>query len=219
MIFSRVVKARRHALRTAFDVQREFEKLEESCVPSYVHSFLPAAWVAWRRPIAAARLYDRLAPAGPLLDFGSATGEVRHLIALPKGDYHFVEQTDVLADMLKRESPEAHREFAGALGVDSFAAVFALDSLEHNEMDELAPLLDELASAMRPDGVLILSGPTENRLYRLGRWLAGFQGHYHHMTIQDIERVVATKFERLARRIEPHPLLPLFSITVWRRTA
>ncbi|MES2722959.1 MAG: methyltransferase domain-containing protein [Pseudomonadota bacterium] len=216
MFFSNTVKARRAALQTQFDVRREFETYEESCVPSYVHPFLPAAWVAWRRPIAAAKLYDSLAPDGPILDFGSATGEVRFLMRKARGPYHFVEQTDVLAAALVRESPDATREYSGALGENRFAAVFALDSLEHNELEELDPLLEQLARSMRPDGVFILSGPTENALYKFGRKLAGFEGHYHHMTIHDIERVVANRFRKVGARMEPAALAPLFSITAWK---
>jgi SAM-dependent methyltransferase len=217
MFFPKIVQARREALQEAFNVQREFEKLEESCIPSYVHPFLPAAWIAWRRPIAAARLYEKHAPAGPMLDFGSATGEVRHLIRERRGDYHFVEQTESLVEALLRDSPTARREAAGELGENRFAAVFALDSLEHNEEDELAPLLDQIAAALRPDGVFILSGPTENGWYRLGRRMAGFSGHYHHVTIYDIERIVERRFQRIERRIEPHAGIPLFSITAWRK--
>lgn len=216
-MFSDKIKMRRAALLRQFDVRKEFETYEESCVPSYVHPFLPAAWAAWRRPIAAAKLYDRHAPEGPILDFGSATGEVRFLFQKAKGPYHFVEQTDVLAAALLRESPDATREYADNLGEERFAAVFALDSLEHNEHDELDPLLAQVARSMREDGVFVLSGPTENALYRLGRRMAGFTGHYHHMTIHDIERVVAKRFTKIAGRMEPAAVAPLFSITAWKK--
>ena len=58
---------------------------------------------------------------------------------------------------------------------NSFAAIFALNSLEHNE--NIPELVDRLVPLLRPDGVFILSGPTESGFYRLGRRLAGFSGH------------------------------------------
>lgn len=213
MLFSKTVKSRRAALLREFDVRREFETLEESCVPSYVHANPLAAWTAWSRLDAAYRLYRRHAPAGPVLDFGSATGELRQVLADLRGPYHFVEQNEVLVSALERNFPGAQREHAEALGEARFAAIFALDSLEHNE--EIGPLLDAMARALRRDGVLILSGPTENVLYRLGRRLAGFEGHYHVQTIYDIERQAAAHFERIARTLQPAGL-PLFALSAWR---
>jgi SAM-dependent methyltransferase len=213
MLFSNTVKSRRAALRSQFDVRREFETLEESCVPSYVHANPLAAWTAWSRLTAAARLYDRHAPAGPVLDFGSATGELRQVLEPLRGDYHFVEQNEVLVSALKRNLPEARREDAADLGEGRFAAVFALDSLEHNE--DIGPILTAIARSLRPDGVFILSGPTENALYRLGRRLAGFDGHYHVQTIYDIERQAQAAFQRQARSLQPAGI-PLFALSAWR---
>jgi SAM-dependent methyltransferase len=213
MLFSNTVKSRRAALRSQFDVRREFETLEESCVPSYVHANPLAAWTAWSRLTAAARLYDRHAPAGPVLDFGSATGELRQVLEPLRGDYHFVEQNEVLVGALKKNIPEARREDAADLGDGRFAAVFALDSLEHNE--DIGPILEAIARSLRPDGVFILSGPTENALYRLGRRLAGFDGHYHVQTIYDIERQAQAAFQRQARSLQPAGI-PLFALSAWR---
>jgi SAM-dependent methyltransferase len=213
MLFSNTVKSRRAALRSQFDVRAEFETLEESCVPSYVHANPLAAWTAWSRLTAAARLYDRHAPAGPVLDFGSATGELRQVLQPLRGDYHFVEQNEVLVSALKKNLPEARREDAADLGEGRFAAVFALDSLEHN--DDIGPILEAIARSLRPDGVFILSGPTENALYRLGRRLAGFDGHYHLQTIYDIERQAQAAFQRQARSLQPAGI-PLFALSAWR---
>lgn len=211
MFFSRTIRSRRAALRSQFDVRREFETLEESCVPSYVHANPLAAWAAWSRLNRAAELYGRHAPAGPILDFGSATGELRQVLDA-RGDYHFVEENEVLVDALKRNLPAAQRETLESLGEGRFAAIFALDSLEHN--DDIAPILAAFARALQPGGVFILSGPTENVIYKLGRAVAGFSGHYHLQTIYDIERQVEARFTRKARTLAPVGV-PLFSISAW----
>lgn len=211
MLFSDTIKSRRAALQQQFDVAKEFETIEESCVPSYVHRNVFAAWAAWSRLSAAARLYRRHAPPGPILDFGSATGELRQVLDA-RGDYHFVEENEVLVEALARNIPQARRETLESLGEGRFAAIFALDSLEHNE--DIAPILAAFARALQPGGVFILSGPTENVLYRLGRKLAGFDGHYHVQTIYDIERQVAGGFRRTARTLAPLGV-PLFSVSAW----
>jgi len=70
--------------------------------------------------------------------------------------------------------------------------------------------------ALRPDGRMIVSGPTESWVYRLGRRIAGFQGPYHMTTIHHIERALGERLARLTVRCLP-PVLPLFRISVWRR--
>lgn len=215
--FMTVVKARRAALKRHFDVVRQFEAIEESCVPSYVHANPAAAMVAWVRLAAAAALYRRHAPAGPVLDFGAATGEIFHVLR-PTGDridYHFIEGDDLLARALAADIPAAVRESQVEPG--RYGAIFALDSLEHN--DDYAELLTTLAAGLRPGGVLILSGPTESWLYRLGRRIAGFSGHYHKTTIFDIERVAERHLALKAARTLPLPLLPLFRVSVWTRAS
>jgi 2-polyprenyl-3-methyl-5-hydroxy-6-metoxy-1,4-benzoquinol methylase len=213
--FRDIARQRRAALRRRFDVAHEFEALEESCVPSYIHANPAAAAVAWMRLAAAARLYRRHAPGGPVLDFGAATGEIRHVIESSGPiDYHFVEANELLASALRADIPSAVRETADA--PESYGTIFALDSLEHNS--DYAALLEGLANGLKPSGVLILSGPTESWSYRLGRRVAGFSGHYHKTTIFDIERAAAGLFgPPLATAVLPFPGLGLFRITVWRK--
>jgi 2-polyprenyl-3-methyl-5-hydroxy-6-metoxy-1,4-benzoquinol methylase len=211
LVFGTAIAARRAALQSHFDVRRQFEKLEESCVPSYVHANKVAAWVAWQRTKAAAKLYERHAAAGPILDFGAATGEVGQLIG-KRGPYTIVEQDDLLARACG-EWQETQRTTLEQAQSNSFAAVFALDSLEHNE--DIPALVSRLVPVLRPDGVFILSGPTESGFYRLGRRIAGFSGHYHHSTIFDIEAIMSEHCTLVdARRV---PLFPtLFRVTAWR---
>jgi 2-polyprenyl-3-methyl-5-hydroxy-6-metoxy-1,4-benzoquinol methylase len=214
LVFGTAIAARRSALQSHFDVRRQFEKLEESCVPSYVHANKLAAWVAWQRTKAAARLYERHAAAGPILDFGAATGEVGQLIR-KRGPYTIIEQDDLLARACS-EWQEAQRTTLDNAEANSFAAIFALDSLEHNE--NIPELVGRLVPLLRPDGVFILSGPTENGFYRLGRRIAGFSGHYHHSTIFDIEAIMSGHCTLVEARSVP--VFPtLFRVTAWRLTS
>ena len=88
----------------AFDIKASFEEIEETCVPSYAHSNLAAAGVAWMRPVIAAKLRHRWAPAtmtaGPVLDFGAASGELHHFLEGAPA-YHFVEAEEALATALE----------------------------------------------------------------------------------------------------------------------
>jgi 2-polyprenyl-3-methyl-5-hydroxy-6-metoxy-1,4-benzoquinol methylase len=148
-----------------------------------------------------------------VLDFGAATGELFDLLAT-HGDYHFVESNDTLARALARRIPLAKREERTALPHAHFGTVFALDSLEHN--DDAPRILDELVASLRIGGHLIVSGPTENRLYRLGRRIAGFQGHYHRANIYQLEGAIRERFEFVRLRAIPAGI-PLFRVSVWKR--
>lgn len=207
------VQLRRRELADQFDVARDMEDIEETCIPSYLHRNVAAAAVAWWRLFASEAFYRKYAPPGAVLDFGAASGELAHL--LPSGTpYEFVEGDEKMALFLQRGRPEAVRRSLKSLPDGHYAAIFALDSLEHN--DDFANIIDWLIEALRGDGVMITSGPSENALYRLGRRIAGFSGTYHKTTIYDIERIVAGRLALEQRRTLPFGV-PLFSISCWRK--
>ncbi|MCA1907685.1 MAG: class I SAM-dependent methyltransferase [Magnetospirillum sp.] len=207
-----VLRKRRALLSRHFDVVRQFEVLEESCVPSYTHPNWAAAAVSWWRLAAAARLYRRWGRNGAILDFGAGTGEIHHLLTAP-GTYDFVEGNPLLADALQAFIPAARQREIGSLPDASYDVVMALDSLEHN--DDVPAIVAQLFKSLKPGGTMILSGPTENWLYRLGRRLAGFSGHYHTTTIAHIEQVMRPH-ARLREVISlPFPGLALFRVTAW----
>lgn len=211
----RHVLRRRAELSRRFDIQRQFEQIEETCVPSYLHGNPLAAAVAWWRLFAAARLFRRFGSQVPVLDFGAATGELGQLLG-PEGPYEFVEMDEIMAQTIIETAPHAVRFRLESLPIGRYGTIFALDSLEHNE--NVPELVDALLIALRPGGTLIVSGPTENRAYRLGRRIAGFHGHYHHTNIRKIEQVIASRMDNLGRRNIPVGI-PLFSVSAWRRRA
>jgi 2-polyprenyl-3-methyl-5-hydroxy-6-metoxy-1,4-benzoquinol methylase len=208
------VRQRRRALRERIDAFGAFETWEETCVPSYVHPNRAAAAVSWWRLFVAAELAEAHMVPGPVLDFGASVGELAHVLPAKAHPYWFVEQEAPAIAMLRAMVPDGvHTTLEGAPD-DTFAAIFALDSLEHNT--SYGELLDALASKLRPDGVLILSGPTENALYKLGRRVAGFDAHYHETNIHAIEERAAASYQHVRTRTVPLGM-PLFRISVWKR--
>ncbi|MGS1016178.1 class I SAM-dependent methyltransferase [Allosphingosinicella humi] len=209
------IRARRADLRRDIDVVHSFEAWEESCVPSYCHPNWLAAYVSWIRLFRAAELARTIVPApARILDFGSSVGELGHLVSEGGAGYDFVESDQHSADYLVSRLPGARRVTLEDAPEGGYDQLFAIDSLEHNE--NYAELLEVLAGKLAPGGVLILSGPTENRLYRLGRRIAGFDGHYHETTIYAIEAVAERLLARRAVR-QVLPVAPLFRISAWAR--
>jgi FAD/FMN-containing dehydrogenase len=207
----RHMRARRRALNRAFSVASEFAALEESCIPSYLHRNPVLAYGAWWRLFAAVRLGLSASTPGPVLDFGASAGELYHLLPADT-EYCFVEHDERLAQALDEAVPAARRLGLETLPEARFATVFALDSLEHNPYR--VEILRRLRETLDPQGVLVVSGPTETVLYRLGRRAAGFRGHGHEADIYAIEDEISHLFQR--RKLISGPFgLPLFRISVW----
>lgn len=209
----RTAYRRRVELRERFNISNPSEDVEESCVVSYSHWNPLVAYAAWMRLMVALRLWRRHVSPGAVLDFGSGTGEISHFLG-SNHPYHFIESAEALSDALGTFVPGARRERLDSLPEGAFSCIFALDSLEHNE--DVGGIVERLAKGMASGGVLIVSGPTENALYRLARAIARFRGGYFHKTtIYDIESVLAERFTRLEVHGVPFGL-PLFRVSAWR---
>lgn len=209
------IRERRADLRRDIDVVATFEDWEESCVPSYCHRNWLAAYVSWIRLFRAAELGRGNSPhAARILDFGSSVGELGHLVSSRGAGYDFIESDDHSADFLNKRLPQARRVGLDDAPAGTYDLVFAIDSLEHNT--DYVDLLAMLVTKLKPGGTLILSGPTENALYRFGRRLAGFDGHYHETTIYAIEDAAARLLDRKQVR-SILPVAPLFRISAWRK--
>ena len=208
----KLIFERRRSLRSRVQIKGRLQELHDSCIPSYCHSNLAASAVAWGRLFQARNLYKQFGTAGTVLDFGSGTGELGHLIG-QNTEYHFVEMDDEQVSLLKQDLPNAVQHDTSAVPENTFSFVFALDSLEHNE--NFPELIDLLIKSIKPGGSLLVSGPTENFLYRIGRAIAGFTGEQHVTNIYEIEKVLAEKLNKITVKTAPFGV-PLFRLSVWQ---
>ena len=192
----------------------------EMAVPSYAHRNPLIRWLFWNRLDTAVRLAD-LRPGAAALDFGSGSGIL--LPSLAPYASRIVATDLELAP--SRAFASARRIAAEFVELSDFRAwsdrnvgaldrIFALDVLEHVDADELRELSQVFRSLLRPEGRLVVSGPTESRAYRLGRALAGFKNTYHHRSIFDIDGVLAAHWRIATRVFIPRAPLPrAFEIT------
>ncbi len=200
-------------------------QVDEMAVPSYLHANPLIRWLFHKRLQTAAALLG-VGPFEAGLDFGCGVG-----LMLPKLAHR---TTSVFATDLELGPARAMLDDLGlanvtlvepehlqaAIPVGSLDYVIATDSLEH--VDEPATQIASFATMLRPGGVFILSGPTETRLYRLGRLLAGFggKGHYHHTDIFDLHDTIRAdgRFAHDEGRRLPVPkLVEAFLIDRFRR--
>jgi hypothetical protein len=75
--------------------------------------------------------------------------------------------------------------------------------------------LSELLALLKQGGQLIVSGPTENILYRIGRKIAGpeYSGAYHERGIAEIKNELTriARIESIATLYWPIPLFEIFT--------
>ncbi|MHC4415270.1 MAG: class I SAM-dependent methyltransferase [Planctomycetota bacterium] len=192
---------------------------DEMAIPSYLHRNPVMRWMAWRRVEVVARHLRRTCAARPpgasaaVMDYGCGTG-----VLLDEASRHAqrVYGVDLVLDaarLLAEEwqlskvtlfSPEGARSRIGRESVD---VILAAEVLEH--IDPLDDTLSFFRDRLKPDGRLLVSVPTENGLYRLGRRLAGFRGEYHHGNAASIDRAIVRagfRRERLEKIPAPGPL-------------
>jgi 2-polyprenyl-3-methyl-5-hydroxy-6-metoxy-1,4-benzoquinol methylase len=156
---------------------------DEMAIPSFLHKNPALRWMAWRRIEVVARLIEADCPrGGTVLDFGCGTGVLFEASATRADRIYGV---DLVLDaarlwVLKRGLHQVTLVPAADVGTIPDASVdliVAAEVLEH--IDDPTETLAFFRRVLKPGGALLVSLPTENRAYRLGRRLAGFSGHYH----------------------------------------
>lgn len=107
------------------------------------------------------------------------------------------------------------------LSENSLDLIVAADVLEH--VEPLEELVKGFHARLKPGGRLIVSGPTENISYRLGRFVAGFagKGHYHRTNIGRINLLIQESgFTLQHQKKLPFRFAPaLFQITCFSKTS
>ncbi|MBC8755120.1 class I SAM-dependent methyltransferase [Kordia sp. YSTF-M3] len=204
------------------------EVLSEAALPAYAHKNPLIDHIFWKRLKVVAD-YVKKKKNGTLkvLDFGCGTGVMSYELAsnshevvgldLDLRPVHLLKQAIKYPDSITFMEGDL---FDKDLEENSFDVVIALDVLEHMNDEQLIKYMEKFRSLLKDDGEVIISGPTENFLYKIGRKLAGqdFTGDYHDSEIQSIRKIVSKtyKVKSLAKIL---PILPLFDVFVAHKKA
>lgn len=201
--------------------ESEKGRLDEAAFPAYSHRNPVINWLFWQRLRKVMEYIHSPKPYENILDFGCGSG-----VMLP---YLSSISTRVIAmdvDLLPIQSVQKYiplpknvevkdgtKTLITDLSTNSFDLIIALDVLEH--VHDLPKTLRELLALLKPNGQLIVSGPTENILYRLGRKVAGpeYSGAYHERGIAEIktELLKTVQLQHIATLYWPIPLFEIFS--------
>ncbi len=194
--------------------------LDEAAFPAYSHRNPFINWLFWQRLRVVMNYVERSAPYQQVLDFGCGSG-----VLLPFLAKHSQSVLGLDVELLAFESMRKRINFPGnievrdatqtrleSLPAASFDLITALDVLEH--VDDLSATLQNLVRLLKPGGRLVVSGPTENIFYKIGRRVAGreYSGAYHERGIPEVRRALAklARVETIARLYPPVVLFDIF---------
>lgn len=217
-------KAYKDRYRTAIrQVLAESEKgrLDEAGVPAYSHRNPLINWLFWQRLRSAMDFIGRNAPYEHLLDFGCGSGVMLPFLLQISKQVTAMDIDLLPLERVRKYIPlatnvqllDARQTVVSDLPANSFDVIVALDVLEH--VRDLSQTLNNLMTCLAPRGRLVVSGPTENILYQIGRRLAGpeYTGNYHERGISEIRRELAkiATVDHIATLYWPIPLFEVFA--------
>lgn len=194
--------------------------LDEAAFPAYSHRNPFINWLFWQRLRVVMNYVERAAPFVQVLDFGCGSG-----VLLPFLAKHSQNVLGLDVELLAFQSMSQRIEFPRnitvrdaaqapleSLPAASFDLITALDVLEH--VDDLSATLRGLVRLLKPGGRLVVSGPTENIFYKIGRKVAGseYSGAYHERGIPEVRRALGqlARVETIARLYPPVVLFDIF---------
>ncbi|MCC7118275.1 MAG: class I SAM-dependent methyltransferase [Anaerolineales bacterium] len=214
-------KARYRAAIQQVLSETEKGRLDEAAFPAYSHRNPFINRLFWQRLRKVMDYIQTRQPYQSILDFGCGSGVMLPFLASVSAQ---VTALDV--DLLPLQSVQKYIPLAQNVAVqdatqtrladlpqNAYDLIVALDVLEH--VHDLPKTLSELFGLLKPNGQLIVSGPTENILYQVGRKLAGpeYSGAYHERGIAEIKTEILklAPIQRIATLYPPLPLFEIFS--------
>jgi len=195
--------------------------VDEIAVPSYIHWNPLIRWLMWKRLTVVQTLCGGL-QSKIVLDYGTGAGVILpflseiadRVVALDK----VIAPATRLCKHYGLNNVELHEvdTLPIPLPDESVDLILCLDVLEH--IKALQDVIQELARILRAGGVLIVSGPSENPIYKLGRLIAGFhkRATYHCWNIDDVNEALKTHLALIQQRTLMGPVR-LFDIGVFQK--
>jgi 2-polyprenyl-3-methyl-5-hydroxy-6-metoxy-1,4-benzoquinol methylase len=201
--------------------ESEQGRLDEAGFPAYSHHNPLINWLFWQRLRKVMDYVEAGAPYERVLDFGCGSGVMLPFLC---GISARVTAMDI--DLLPFERASRQRGFPANLEVHdarevslgdlpkaSFDLIVATDVLEH--VEDIGGTLNDMIKLLAPGGQMVISGPTENVLYKLGRALAGseYSGDYHERGILEVRDLLAEQIQvvQIATLYWPVPLFEVFA--------
>lgn len=220
--FPEVKQRFKSAIQSILDGHASYE-IDEAALPAYAHKNPFIDYVFWRR-VKIAYDYALNNRVNRVLDFGCGTGLLSYALASAGKEVVAIDLNFGPLTLVKEKVtfPNSITFIEGDLLVQElkpqqFDLIIALDVLEH--ITDLDPYIEKFSSLLTPGGAIVISGPSENVLYKIGRQLAGkrFTGDYHVSNIKTIRNQFSRHLETETLSTLVWPII-LFEIFVARQS-
>jgi 2-polyprenyl-3-methyl-5-hydroxy-6-metoxy-1,4-benzoquinol methylase len=188
---------------------------DEMAIPSYLHANPLIRWLMWKRYRVVSQMASTLAH-DTVLEFGCGMGLFLPTLARMARTVYAIDLFPQFARQLAREFklPVTFVDQVEAIPAGTLDLIVAADVLEH--IADVEGYMRLFRGKLAPGGHLIVSGPTENFVYKIGRVVAGFagKGDYHLTNINHlVARIEGSGFRARRERRLPFPFPPhLFRI-------
>lgn len=188
---------------------------DETALPSYTHNNKLIRWAFYKRIDTALKIAGDLKNKS-VLDFGSGGGILLKYLyenncKILACENQFYQLTQDVSDKLGIKIGVCKNIFE--IKNTKFDVIFALDVLEH--IDNPGRYIDKFHDLASDNTKIIVSGPTENFLYKTGKLFAGFSGHYHITDIYQIEKKLKESGFKNKVLKNLFFLFRLFRISLW----
>jgi SAM-dependent methyltransferase len=205
---------------------------EQGTLIAYTHPNPLIRWIFWKR---LEMMLKGIKPLERVLDYGCGTGALLYSLSKYCGEVYGLDAEIRPAELMKKtfnlKKVSLIKQSALKLPFknESLDAIFAADVLEHFSEENVERIHKEFSRVLKKNGLLVISGPTENFIYRLTKKVLfrKKQANYdlennsytieHHNNINNVLDVTrkTMKIERV--RILPTPLIPGFKIAVAKK--
>ena len=195
---------------------------DEMAIPSYLHWNPLIRWLIWRRYEHISYLSGFLREMA-VLEFGCGTGVFLPELAAKCNNVYAIDLFPEYAKILCKELSlkVCFKDDIAELQDASLDIIIAADVLEHLHDNELAEYLVVFSKKLKSNGRLIVSGPTENIVYKIGRVFSGFagKGDYHHTNINNLIDAISKYFDLQRIKSLPFTFPPyLFKICEFKQS-
>ncbi len=216
--FKEVKRTFKSAIRKILSKTNNAE-LDEAAFPAYAHKNPIIDYLFWERLNLTYHYILKRHNRKRVLDFGCGAGILCYLLAKQNFDVTGADIEFSPLNMIKNkiDFPTNLRFIEGDIITkdipnNSFDVIIALDVMEH--IENYPEYIAHFKRLLSTNGVVIVSGPTENILYKIGRKLAGnrFTGDYHVLNIGEIKKGFSSQFKvnTIKRLIFPFVLFEVF---------